>query len=73
MFALGTTVPNASSARSLCNFGSQADIAISVLREVSKDIVPLPDTTFARGSEGIHEKNCKRLGVLEHFHLPDCP
>ena len=40
------------SARSPWNVGSQADIAISVVREESKKMLCLPDTTFARGSEG---------------------
>ena len=48
---------SAFSARNPCNFGSQADIAISVLREVSENDV-LTDTTFARGSEG---KSCEEL------------
>ena len=41
----------ASPARGPCDFGPYADIAISVFREVSK-ILCLPDTTFARGTEG---------------------
>ena len=43
-------------------FGSQADTAISVLREVSKNAVRTHE---------VDEKNWKRLGVLEYFHLPD--
>ena len=54
---------SASSARSPCNLGSQADIAIPVHREV----------LFLAALKVIHEKNWKRFGVLEHFHLPDCP
>ena len=36
-------------------------------------ILCLPDTTFARVLKVVHEKNWKRLGVLEHNHLPDFP
>ena len=50
------------------DLGSQADVAISVLREVSKNAVL---TRYHFCSREIHEKNWNRLGVLEHFHLPD--
>ena len=34
----------------------------------------LPDTTFLLAAlTVIHEKNWKRLGVLEDYHLPDFP
>ena len=46
IFRSGHDCTSASSARSPCNFG---DVAISVLRELSKN-VGLPYTTFARGS-----------------------
>ena len=46
----GHDYTSAFSARNPENLGSQADVAMSVLREVSKDaVLCLPDTTFARG------------------------
>ena len=44
-FRSGYDCTSAFSARSPCNFGSRADVTISVLREVRKN-------AFARGSEG---------------------
>ena len=45
-----------------CVFCKQADTTISVLREVSENAVR---------THAVDEKNWKRLGVLEYFHLPD--
>ena len=56
-FRSGLDCTSAFSARSPCNLGSQADIAISVIWEAALKV--------------IHEKNWKRLGVLKHIHLPD--
>ena len=61
---------SASSARRPCTSGSQADIAISVLREESKKMLCLTRYHFC---SRLWRMNWKRLGVLEHFHLPDCP
>ena len=64
------------SARSSCYFGSQADVAISVLREVNLYIfiyiLCLPDTTFPRGSEADSQKKSQvRPCILERFHPQD--
>ena len=64
------SVHGCASARSLCNFRFHADIAILVFREVCTHIV-LTWYHLLAAMKVIHEKNRKRLGVLEHFHLPD--
>ena len=48
IYRSGDDCTSASSARSPRNIVSQADVAISVLREVSEE----PNTTFARGPGG---------------------
>ena len=54
IFRSGHDFSSAFSARNPENLlGSQADITISVFREVSKDaVLCLPDTTFACGPKG---------------------
>ena len=71
IFRYGNDCTSASLARSLCKLGSQTDIAVSVLREESKNAV-LNWYHFC-SRLWIHEKNWKRLGVLEHFHLASFP
>ena len=63
----------ASYARGSCsNFGPHTDLAISVFREVSKNVVysvPL----LPAAPKAIHEKNWKHVDFLEHFHQPIHP
>ena len=68
MFGSWHYCTDAFSARSPCNLGSQAVVAISVLREVSKD------TMLARYHFcSWHEKIWERLGVLGHCHPQGSP
>ena len=46
------------------NLGSQADVAISVLRDLSKDTFAYPIPLLLAALKIIHEKNWVRLGVL---------
>ena len=64
MFRPGHDYTSASSAGSPCNFGSRADVTISVLREVRKMLL-------LAALKVIPEKNWKRLGVVEPFRLTD--
>ena len=73
MFRSGHDCTSTSSARSPCNFGSEADIAISALRQVGKGAALTPIPLLLAALKVIHEKNWRRFGVLEHFHLPDSP
>ena len=70
MFRSRHDCTSAFSVRSPCNFGLQACVAISVLREVRKCCAYLIPLVLA-AVKVIHENNWKRLGVLEHLHLPD--
>ena len=67
MLRSGLDCTGASSARSLCDFDSQADIAISVFREVSEDAMRTGYHFLLASLKVINEKNWKRLGVLKHF------
>ena len=64
IFCSKTGSASAFSARSQCFFGPHADVAVSVLREVSINIVLLPDTTFLwedgtrQGCQGLHSREC---------------
>ena len=69
VFRCGHDCTSAPSARRPRNLASQADIAISVLREVSEDTMLTPIPHLLAALKVIHEKNWKRLGVLEHYHL----
>ena len=50
---------------------------ILVLKQISQlrsfGTQSLPDTLLVAALKVIHEKNWKRLGVLEHYHPPDLP
>ena len=61
-----------SSAGAPCIFGSQADITIFGLSgsECWCYVYPDPVPLLLAAPLAIHEKNLKRLGVLEHCHLP---
>ena len=66
----------ASSARSSCNFGPLADLAISVFREMSMNIVFTQVLTSLCESalKRLHEKNWREsLLVLEFHHPPNSP
>ena len=55
------------------NLGSQAGIAISVPSESEWRYYAYPIPLLLAALKVINEKNWKRLGVLEHHHLPDFP
>ena len=63
---------NTSSARSPCDFGPVADLAISVFREVSINTVLTQNPHFSKVLKMVHEKNSRvSLCVQELFHPQD--
>ena len=66
----------ASSARSPCNFGPLADLAISVFREMSMNIMftPSPHVSLRSALKRLHEMNWREsLPVMEIHHPPSSP
>ena len=65
----------ASSARSPCNFGPLADLAISVFGKMSMNIVFTQFLTSLRSAlKRLYEMNwCESLPVMEFHHPPNSP
>ena len=63
----------ASSARSPCNFGPLADLAISVFGKMSMNIV-FTQVSFRSALKRLHEMNWREsLPVMEFHHPPNSP
>ena len=62
----------ASSARSPCNFGPLADLAISVFREMSNEhcVYPNPHVSLRSALKRLHEKNLRESLPVLKFHHP---
>ena len=66
----------ASSARSPCNFGPLADLAISVIEENEYEhcVYPNPHVSLRSALKRLHEKNMREsLPVMEFHHPPISP
>ena len=73
MIRSGHDCASTSSARSPCNFSSQADVTTTVLREVRKDTVLNPSLVplLLAAPLVIHEKSWESIDVVEHSYPPD--
>ena len=62
----------ASSARSSCNFGPLADLAISVFGKMSMNIVfyPIPHVSCRSALKKLHEMNWRESFPVTEFHHP---